>query len=213
MHICIWVFVPCYTASMGDILIFLCTNTLSSDVFYSHIFYLCSSFGQGNALIYYFRLSTCGTLVCSLRKLDHFRVVMSPQQVIRASITGSHNCFTLGKGSFCFNASFHASPCRVDCRRLPIISLIDFCRIVSHPLNLSTIPNISNTLLTYFFLHLSSFPLPLCVSLRESSFLSTTLRCRLFQFLTLSQSKARVRSLYLALVIDITFKPNLLISL
>jgi hypothetical protein len=50
LHLC---FRSCYTASMGDILTFLCTNTLSSDVFYSNIFYLCSSFEQGNALIFY----------------------------------------------------------------------------------------------------------------------------------------------------------------
>jgi hypothetical protein len=127
MHICIWVFVPWYTASMGDILIHLCTNTLSSDVFYSHISYLCSSVGQGNALIFYFQLSTCG----SLCKLNSSRVVVSLDESSAQPPTRGNDCFTLGKGTFRYKASFDAGLCCAGSRRIPIIALIYFRRILS----------------------------------------------------------------------------------
>lgn len=186
---------------MGYILNFLCTNTVSSDVFYSHIFYLCSSFERGNALIFLFPI-VC--LSCPLLKLNNFRVVVSLDESSVQPSTGSNNCFSIGKGRFRLNASFNVSPYCVDLWKIPLMALIDFCRILSLLQNLSTVLNIFNTF--------SSFSSPSTgVSLRESSVLSTTFGGWIAHYLTLSQTSACRRCL--PRVIGITFKPDLFKSL
>lgn len=94
MHVCVWLFILWYPASMGDILTFLCTNTFSSDVLYSSMFDppLFPLMARLIEEYFYPLLPACPSRI----NPSGHRVLMAPYGVIRAARhRGPHSLFII----------------------------------------------------------------------------------------------------------------------